>query len=70
MLDNIGFFIGLIFLIAGAVLLYSGASSADPSQSGEMIGGATLLSLGLIVMGTVLRNRWEWRKEYRRYRNG
>jgi len=70
MRDGLGLFFGVIFLLAGTVLLYDGVSSADASQSATIIAGATFLSLGSIVMWTVLRNWWEWRKEYRRYRNG
>ena len=63
MLDDLGFFFGLIFLIAGAVLLYNGVSHNDASQSTTIIGGATFLSLGSTVMWSVLRNWWAWRKE-------
>ncbi len=69
MLNNLGLFFGLIFLIAGAVLLYKGVSNADASQTAAIIGGATFLSLGSVAMWTVLKNWWEWRREYRRYRN-
>jgi len=69
MLDDLRLFFGLIFLIAGAVLLYNGVSNNDASQSATIIGGATFLSLGSTVMWTVLRNWWEWRREYRSYRN-
>jgi len=69
MRDDLGLFFGLIFLIAGAMLLYNGVSNADATQSAAIIGGATFLSLGSVVMWTLLRNWWEWRKEYRRYRN-
>jgi len=68
MRDATGLFFGLSFLIAGAILLYNGMSNADASQSAAVIGGATLLSLGSVLMGTFLRNWWEWRKEYREYR--
>jgi len=66
--DYLGLFFGLICLIAGAVLLYNGMSNANAGQSVAIIGGATFLSLGAVVMWTRLRNWWEWRKEYREYR--
>jgi len=70
MLDELGLFFGVIFLLAGAVLLYKGVSNADASQTAAVIGGATFLSLGSVLMWNVLKNWWVSRKEYRRYRNG
>ncbi len=49
MRDDLGLFVGLIFLIAGAALLYNGVTNSD-AQSATIIGGATFLSLGLTVM--------------------
>ena len=68
MRDALGLFFGLSFLIAGAILLYNGMSNANAGQSVAIIGGATFLSLGAVLMGSFLRNWWEWRKEYREYR--
>ena len=68
MRDYLGLFFGLTFLIAGAVLLYNGMSNDYASQSAAIIGGATFLSLGAVVMWIRLRDWWEWRKEYREYR--
>jgi hypothetical protein len=31
-----------------------------------VLSGAVLLSLGLITIWLELKNKWEWRKEYRR----
>lgn len=70
MRDDLGLFIGLVFLIIGAALLYNGVSHSDASQSAAIIGGATFLSLGSVVLWTLLKKWWEWRREYRRYRNG
>ncbi len=69
MRDDLGLFFGLILLMAGALLLYNGVSKSDASQSAAIIAGATFLSLGSVVMWTLLKNWWGWRKEYRRYRN-
>jgi hypothetical protein len=69
MLNDLGFFLGLIFLIAGAALLFEGVSNAEASQTAAIMGGATFLSLGSVVLWAVLKNWWAWRKEYRRYRN-
>ena len=68
MRDALGIFFGLTLLIVGAVLLYSGMSNADASQSAAIIGGATFFSLGSAVLSALLKNWWKWRKEYREYR--
>ena len=70
MRDDLGLFFGLVFLIIGGVLLYNGTSNADASQSAAVIGGATLLSLGSVVTWTLVKNWWEWRREYRKFRDG
>jgi membrane-bound ClpP family serine protease len=70
MRDDLALIFGLIVLICGAVLLYDGFTSADANQSVRVISGAALLSLGLTVMGIVLRNWWKWRKILERHRNG
>jgi drug/metabolite transporter (DMT)-like permease len=69
MLNNLGFFSGALFLLAGAVLLYEGVSNADASQTAAILGGAMLFSIGSALMWTVLKNWWEWRREFRIYRN-
>lgn len=70
MRDELSLFFGVIFLLGGAMLLHHGVSTGDASQTAAIIGGATLLSLGSVVAWKVLKNWWEWRKEYRKYRNG
>jgi drug/metabolite transporter (DMT)-like permease len=69
MLDELGLFFGVLFLLVGGVLLYVGLSNSDASQSTTVISGATFLSLGSFVMALLLKSWWEWRKEYRRYRS-
>ena len=62
MRDDLGIFLALILLTAGTVLLYEGVSTNDVSQSAKIIGGAALLSFGVIIMRIVLKNWWKWRK--------
>jgi hypothetical protein len=69
MLNNLGFFSGALFLLAGAVLLHEGVSNADASQTAAILGGAMFFSIGSALMWTVLKNWWEWRRECRTYRN-
>jgi len=53
--------------LVGAGLLYSGVSGRDPLQV-ETIGGAALLSLGVVTLGIVLRDWLKWKRELRKYR--
>jgi len=62
MRDDLGIFLALILLTTGSVLLYEGVSTSDVSQSARTIGGAALLSFGLIILRIVLKNWWKWRK--------
>jgi len=69
MRNNLGLFAGLILLVIGALLINS-VSNSDPNQTARVVGGATLLSLGLIVTWLMGRSWWEWRKIERKYRSG
>jgi hypothetical protein len=70
MRDDLALFFTVILLIVGSVLLYDGVSVGDASQSARVIGGAAVLSAGLILMRSLLKNWWEWKKLVRRHRNG
>jgi cytochrome c biogenesis protein CcdA len=67
--DALGIALGLVFLAFGVVLLYDGVTTADVTQTANIIGGAALLSFGLIVLRAVLKNWWKWRKVLRDSRN-
>lgn len=61
--ENFGLVASLGFVVAGAFLLYDGANSQF-----QVIGGAALLSVGLVVALLITKNRWQktvWR--YRRH---
>ena len=70
MLDNLAIAIASICLVLGAVLLYVGLSKPDANQILIVLGGAAVLSLGLISISLVLKNKWEWRRNYKKYREG
>jgi hypothetical protein len=70
MRNNLGLFAGLILLVIGALLISDSVSNSDPNQTARVVGGATLLSLGLIVTWLMGRSWWEWRKIERKYRGG
>ena len=68
MLDNLGLAIGSICLVLGAVLLYDGLFTRDATQSLMVIGGALLISLGAMAIGLMLKNKLDWRRNYKKYR--
>ena len=70
MLDNLGIAASTLCLLLGAVLLYVGVSKADTSQILTVLGGAAVLSLGLITGWLALKNKLEWRRHYKKYREG
>jgi hypothetical protein len=59
----------LVFLGLGALLVYEGGVAAgDLTQSARIIGGALLLSLGL-VLPLVTKSRGKWKRPSRTYRD-
>ena len=44
-----------------------GASGRNPLRVGT-IGGAALLSLGVVTLGIILKERLKWKRELRKYR--
>jgi hypothetical protein len=68
MLDNLGITVASACLLLGAVVLYDGIAEPDASQFLRVIGGAALLSLGLTTIWLVLKNKLEWRRNYRKWR--
>ena len=59
----------LVFLGLGALLVYEGGVSAgDLTQSARIVGGALLLSIGL-VLPVVTKSRGKWKRPSRTYRN-
>jgi drug/metabolite transporter (DMT)-like permease len=60
--NDLGLVFGVMFILAGVVLLYSGTSNSDASDFAAVLGGAVLLSVGSIVLWILLR---EWLKRKR-----
>ncbi len=62
-------FVGLVFVSFGAFLLASGVSITDSGQVVYILAGATSAALGLFIAWTAVQDWWEWKKEYKRYRD-
>ena len=69
MLDNLGLVIASVCLVLGGVLLYGGFSKPDATQT-LMIVGAVLVSLATVIIGLILKNKLEWKRNYKRHREG
>jgi hypothetical protein len=54
-------------LLGGAWLLYDGVSGRDLLQM-EVIAGATLLSVGVVISVFLLRDWIKWRRELAKYK--
>ncbi len=65
MLNKLGVAAAVLFLLVGAILLYDPFSGADTNQTGRIIGGATLVSLGLMTLSLVGKDWWHWRRHYK-----
>jgi len=63
MLGNLGFAVAVICIPSGAFLLYSGTTTSDMNQ---VLGGAALLSVGLVTAFLSAKNRKERREAHLR----
>jgi hypothetical protein len=61
----------LAVLLAGAWLLHDGVSARDLLHLQiEIIAGAALLSVGVVIFVLLLRNWIRWKRELAKYREG
>ncbi len=70
MLDNLGFAVAFLCFLLGAALLYDGVHQPDANQALKIVSAAALLSLGLISNWLLVKNKLEWRRNYKKYREG
>ena len=59
MRDYFTLLIAPVLVVLGAVVVYDGAVSLDPSQSMRVLGGAAMLALGFVQLCTIFKN---WRR--------
>jgi len=64
-LNQLSAALACLCVLGGATLLYIGFSISDASQAMELVGGASLLTLGLLLFWPALKN-WLELKRYRR----
>ena len=65
MLENLGIAAASICMLSGAFLVYNGIALSDMSQ---VVGGAALLSVGLVTAFLVVKSKLEWWRTLRRHR--
>ena len=68
MLNKLGITAAIVFLIIGLTLLFDPFSGADTNQTGRILSGATLVSLGLMTFLLVGKDWWHWRRHYKNER--
>jgi len=61
MLNKLGLSLAFLFLLIGAFLLYG----PDTSETARLLGGATLVSLGLVTIWLVAKDWLDWRRDYK-----
>ena len=65
MLGNLDIAVATICTISGALLLYNGIALSDMNQ---LLGGAALLSVGLVTAFLVVKSKLQWARTLKRYR--
>jgi hypothetical protein len=65
MIDALGFAAGLISILIGAILVHDAVSRVGPNESMVLIGGALLLSVGLVGVSLAGRTWLEWRRTFK-----
>lgn len=65
MLDNLRLCFGFVSLLIGSAFLRDGVSNEHLNESSKLIGGAVLVSLGIICIGYVVNNWLELRKYFK-----
>jgi hypothetical protein len=67
MLEGLQFAAGSISLLVGAALVYDAVWNPSLNPTAALLGGAALVSLGLICMWLVVRNLMEFRRYLKNY---
>ena len=67
-LADLGIGFASICLSFGTVLLFVAISQPSRDQTLAVIGGALLLSLGMVAVWRVMANKLKWWRAYKRYR--
>jgi hypothetical protein len=65
MLISLRFTSAIISLLVGAFLLYSPISGPDTNQVARLLGGATLVSLGLVTTLLTVKDWLVWKRHYK-----
>ena len=68
MLDDLGVGFATICFLFGTILLFVAISDPHRDQTLTVVGGALLLSLGMVAAWRVLVNKLKWWRAYKGYR--
>ena len=67
MLENLGLIGGVLLILLGSSLSYLGMQSLAADATLRVIGGSAMLAFGLITAASVLRNKLEFRRHYKKH---
>jgi ABC-type transport system involved in multi-copper enzyme maturation permease subunit len=70
MLNGFAIITFFIWILTGAAILCIGVPRPDTTQNLAVLGGATLLSLGLVTLALALKSAWVTKQNYKKWRNG
>jgi hypothetical protein len=62
-----GIIFAVVCILFGATLLYDGIPGRSPIQA-ETIAAAAVLSLGVVTLWMILKERLKWKRELTKYR--
>jgi hypothetical protein len=62
MIDALGFASGFISILIGGILVHDAISRVGANESAVLMGGALLLSVGLVGVSRAGRSWLEWRR--------
>jgi len=62
MLENFGLVISFLSILSGSALLYDAATSADANAIFRLLGGAAVLTAGIVTAALVVRSKLHWRQ--------
>lgn len=68
MLENLSLFAGVVLILLGALLSYFGMQSIASDANVMLIGGAAMFALGMVTTATVVKNKLEFRRHYKKQR--
>lgn len=68
MLENLGLILAAICILCGVFLIQDGVAGTTDANPFKLLGGAVILSIGLITASLVAKHKLEWSRTLKKYR--